>query len=133
MGNPAKPTRLAHQIVKNTRTSVEDNHHAFLYWEPARKAVIPVTAMNRRFRGPRGFVGALGFRVGRGNIAPAGRIAHTNARFRDEILRTLVIDDRVFSVSCTGVEVADMARLREQGWAAFPDREVCLPPPVFSD
>jgi hypothetical protein len=135
VGNPAKPKRLAHQVVKGTRTSVEDTHHAFLYWEPARKAVIPVTAMGGRGRGalPRGFIGALGFRIGRGNIAPAGRIRHTNAKFRDEILRTLVIDDRVFSISCTGVEAADMLRLREQGWAAFPDREVCLPPPVFSD
>jgi hypothetical protein len=134
VSNLKHPKRLASETVRGTRTSVEDTHLAFLYWPPTKLAVVPVTSARRgRKRGARRFVGAIGFKIGAGDIKRAGRIAHTASPFDDQIERSLIISGRVFTLSCTGVEVAGMRGLREQGWSPFPDPDVCAPPPVHPD
>jgi hypothetical protein len=129
VSNLKKPELLSSVAARGTRTSVEDTHKAFLYWPPARKAVVPVTGFTGvgRRRVP-GFVGALGFDVGAKKITRSGTITHGVIRF-DEIERSLVIDDRVYTLSCTSVEVAGMDRLSQLGAVTFPDPDICNPPP----
>jgi hypothetical protein len=135
VGNLDKPKLLASQAILGTRTNIEDTHHAFLYWEPTRRAVIPVRGnwVRRGSKVRRRFTGAIGFTIGKGKIRRAGRIAHTSASFEDPIERSLVVGGRIFTLSCTGVEVAGMGGMREQGWAPFPDPDVCRPEPINFD
>jgi uncharacterized secreted protein with C-terminal beta-propeller domain len=96
-------------------TEVEYDHHAFMWWEPAGLAVVPVQDGGYR----PGFVGAAAFRVDAdAGIKRAGRLSHGNG-WRAAIRRSLVIGDRLFTYSDRGVMAHDLDTLADLGWAQF--------------
>ncbi|HEX8074963.1 MAG TPA: beta-propeller domain-containing protein [Thermoleophilaceae bacterium] len=113
----AKPVRLHHRAIESDSSSeVEYDPHAFLYWAPSKLAVIPVEAFNRDHP----FIGAIGFHVDRSSgIGEAGRATHGSSDNRMPILRTLVVDGRLFTVSELGVEMDDLATLDERAFVPF--------------
>ena len=127
----ANPRRLAVQTIQGARTSIEETHHAFLYWPKTNFTLIPVDARMRHKASSR-FVGGIGFKVGEDSINRVGRVTHEGVRF-DELLRSLVVGDRVFTLSCTGIEAAEMDHLRQLSWTPFQDPDACLPSPFFFD
>ena len=72
-----RPTRLQTYAIGSAWSEAESDHHAFLWWEPSRLAVLPVQALTDK-----PFVGAVGFRVGRSGIVEAGRVTHAGEQWR---------------------------------------------------
>jgi hypothetical protein len=125
VSDPAKPSRIAsQQIGSGASSSAEFDHHAFLWWEPAKLAVLPVQIYNYDQQGSTTdqFSGAIGFHVDKGaGIAEAGRVSHpADNGYAPPIDRALVIGSRLFTVSSGGVEASDLGSFAGQGFAAFP-------------
>ena len=106
--DPARPKLLDRAAVPGW-TSAEQDHHAFLWWPPARRAVLPVDAYPSS--------GAVAFDVGAATVSEAGRVAHpapSEDHTPPPIGRSLVIADRLLTVSASGIatnRLADLAPL----------------------
>jgi hypothetical protein len=114
-------------------SEVEWDHHAFLYWAPRELAVLPLA----EYRDPEpSFIGAVGLRVNRAGIDEVGRIAHDwPSSYPVAIQRSVVVGDRIFTVSQLGVKASDLATFADRGRAEFPqarqpDPVVTPAPPV---
>ncbi len=126
------PTRLHQRALgSNSSSTVEYDHRAFLYWAPTRLAVLPVQAYGD---GPKGeyFSGALGFRLGRqSGIDQVGTVSHgDDGRYSAAISRSLVVGDKLFTLSDGGLQVNALDSLAPGDFVAFPqppERE--YPPP----
>lgn len=83
--DPSAPTRVAQTTIPGGSSEAEWDHRAFLWWEQADLAVIPVESYGDpgvRAGGPSGyagFSGAVGFTVdpSAGTVAERGRVSHT--------------------------------------------------------
>jgi Beta propeller domain len=115
LGHPKRVAR--HPIGANSYTPVENDHHAFLYWAPAQLAMLPTSIYGSE---QQYFEGAIGFRVKRDGIAEVGRIKHTAGQTVAPIGRSVVVGDRVFTVSGLGVKASALDTLDERGWVEFP-------------
>jgi uncharacterized secreted protein with C-terminal beta-propeller domain len=101
--DPANP-RLLHKVKLGLETSseAEYDHHAFLWWEPLRLAVVPVTDFDGDEPAQ-----AIGFRVDRtAGIAEAGRTSEAA-----DVLRTLVVGGRLFTLTGEGLHAYDLNTL----------------------
>ena len=131
VSNLRRPVLFHTHALGSSWSEAESDHHAFLWWGPSRLAVLPVQAYNEK-----PFVGAVGFRVGRGGIDEAGRVTHTGEASPGgagrvagtPIRRSLVVGDALYTVSETGVKATDLASFGEVGWAAFPVSTGSAPP-----
>jgi hypothetical protein len=124
------PARLAvASLGGNSSSDAEFDPHAFLYWQPLQLAVIPLQTF-----GDTGatFSGAVGFRVGAASLAEAGRVTHPSpspgtgpdASFTPPIGRSLVIGDRLYTLSYAGLAASRLDTLAPLAFAPFPQ-----PPP----
>jgi hypothetical protein len=120
VSDPSKPVRL-HQrrLAQNSSSDAEWDHHAFLYWAPRKLAVLPVNGYQRN--GP-AFLGAIGFQLDRdAGISEVGRISHDWAGSdAAAIERSVVVGERIFTVSPLGVKASDLATFADRGRAVFP-------------
>jgi uncharacterized secreted protein with C-terminal beta-propeller domain len=115
----ARPRRLHYRAVgpRGTSSEAEWDHHAFLYWPPAKLAVMPVS-----FYGAwkPGFDGAVGFRIGRDGIGEAGRIVHGDPHVAGaSVRRALVARGKLFTVSASGIAVSRLDTLAKLAWVPF--------------
>ena len=116
------PKRLAQaSLGENSSTSAEFDPHAFLFWKPAGLAVIPLSVY-----GPTGetFNGAVGFKVGAATLGEVGRIAHPavqrSGEYAPPIARSLVIGDKLYTLSYEGLQANRLDTLAPLAFAAFP-------------
>ncbi|MEY2516137.1 MAG: hypothetical protein QOJ89_3495, partial [bacterium] len=117
--NPVR--RAQASLGTNSSTTAEFDPHAFLYWDPTRLAVIPLTIYGQD--GSQGFDGAIGFRVGTASLAEAGRVTHPpvdGSTATPEIARSLVIDDKLYTLSYAGLGASRLDNLAPLSFAAFP-------------
>ena len=123
VGDPAAPTKLAGAVLASATSSAEQDHHAFLYWPATGLVVAPV----RSYGGGRGpipvtaapqerFVGAVAFRVADNSVTEAGRITHPGSTPID---RSLVVGDRLLTLSTVGIAANDLKSLEDQGFVPF--------------
>jgi beta propeller domain-containing protein len=103
VADPAAP-KLVARTTLDSSSEAEYDHHAFLYWPATRLAVLPIGT------------GAAGFRIDPGGLAGVGRIG---AADQAPVRRALVIGDRLFTVSGTGVLASDLGTLARQAFVAF--------------
>ena len=122
VADPANPTRLDQYAVGGSSSSpAEYDHHAFLWWGPSALAVMPLQV----YSNGEGFAGAIGLRAGRAKgVEEAGRITHPEtdaggARFSPQIERALVVGDRVFTISGTGIKSSRLDTLGDVAFARF--------------
>jgi len=110
------PTRLASAgFGRGSSSEVEYDHHAFLYSESERLVVIPLEV----WRPDEEFAGAVAFRIDpAGGFEAPVRLSHGES-WRSAIRRSLVLGDRLFTVSSRGVMAHDLATLEGRGWAEF--------------
>ena len=119
VSNLARPARLAQASLgsRYSGSEVEWDHHAFLWWPATRLAVLPIDSD--------GFSGAAGFTVSRaGGIALLGQIAHAAGgrdAFAPAVRRSVVVGDRLFTISELGAKASTLAGLADAGWVAFPE------------
>jgi uncharacterized secreted protein with C-terminal beta-propeller domain len=113
VSDPSNPVRLHQAVVADSSSSAEFDHHAFLWWAPRELAVIPLaTYANGDF-----FDGAIGFHVRRAaGIAEAGRASHAGGA---PVLRSFVVQGKLFTVSDAGLEANSLDDLAEQAWLPF--------------
>jgi uncharacterized secreted protein with C-terminal beta-propeller domain len=117
VSDPARPARLQQARLGDrwSHSAAEWDHHAFLWWPPAKLAVLPIDS--------EGFSGAAGFSVDRaGGIAEVGRVSHdeAGARRAPSISRAVVVGPRLFTISDSGVKASGLNSFAAAGWAAFP-------------
>jgi uncharacterized secreted protein with C-terminal beta-propeller domain len=128
------PKRLAQaSLGASSSTTAEFDPHAFLYWKPASLAVIPLQVYSS-VEGGASFDGAVGFKVGAASLAQAGRVAHppTAGAGSDtpSIARSLVIGDKLYTLSYAGLQANRLDTLAPLAFAAFPQPPQVQPPPV---
>ena len=110
VSDPAAP-RLLHRagLGGSTSSDVEFDHHAFLWWAPKRLAVVPVSDANGSA------AQAVAFRVDRNaGIGVAGRTVE-----RADVLRTLVVGGRLFTLTGEGLHAYDLDTLAPGPFTAF--------------
>jgi hypothetical protein len=103
VSDPAAP-KLVGRATLAQSSEAEYDHHAFLYWPATRLAVLPLDT------------GAAAFRIDPGGLADRGRIG---AGDQAPVRRSVVIGDRLFTVSGDGVLVSDLGTLARQGFVGF--------------
>jgi len=121
VSDPAKPKRLSVRTLGIYGTSeVEQDHHAFLYWSPKRLMVIPATIVYTSDYKSQ-FVGALALTVSRsGGLGVPERLTHAKRLHVPEVFqgirRSLVIGDRLVTISDDGVLFSDLDSLADLTW-----------------
>jgi uncharacterized secreted protein with C-terminal beta-propeller domain len=135
VSDPKKPTRISNKVVGNgSSSSVEFDPHAFLWWDPSKLAVLPVSIYNYDQNGKGDtFSGAIGFHATKaGGVTEAGRASHPKDQYgySAAISRSLVVGDRLFTVSDAGVLSSDLATFAEGGFAPFPAPQHVNPAPA---
>jgi hypothetical protein len=122
--------RLEHRVTFDGGSSeVAYDHHAFLWWQPRDLAVLPVQtyehgdspscAPDQPCPGGAAYArpkaDAVGLTVRPAGIAEAGRVAHDGAVVR----RSIVIGDRLITVSDAGVKASSLDTWADSGFAPF--------------
>lgn len=125
VSDPAKPARISNALVGNgSSSSVEFDPHAFLWWDPLKLAVLPVQVYDYQDgQSPKSFIGAIGFHATKADgVAEAGRASQPadSYGYTPPILRTLVVGQRLFSVSAAGALASDLSTFADRGFVAFP-------------
>jgi hypothetical protein len=121
IANPAAPAKLAGAVLPNASSNAEYDHHAFLYWAATGLVVAPVQAYgDAPFPGATGvaqpFVGVVAFQVGDKSVKEAGRVTHPG---QTPIERTLVVGDRLLTLSRVGVATNNLTSMADGGFLAF--------------
>jgi uncharacterized secreted protein with C-terminal beta-propeller domain len=126
VADPADPRRIDQfTLSEGSSSQVEYDHHAFLYWEQTGLAMVPVQQWWWDGERESVFLGAVGLTVDdRGNLGEIARLVHPGGEdkygdYRAQILRSLVIDDRVYTVSAKGIMSSDLDTLEEASWLQF--------------
>jgi hypothetical protein len=115
VANPRAPARLhQHALDAGSSSAVEWDHRAFLFWSATGLTVVPYERWNERTDEYE--AGAVALRAGAEGIAPLGRIAHPGRDFDKQIRRSVVVGDRLFTVSESGVMVAPLATPVNGSW-----------------
>ena len=118
------PKRLdTYTLSEGTNSQVEYDHHAFLYWEGL--AMIPVQQWWWDDKGEEVFMGAVGLSVeDDGELTEVARVVHPGGErkggdWRAQILRSVAVDDSVYSISSKGIMKSTLDTLDEQAWLDF--------------
>lgn len=118
--------RLERRVTfDNGSSEVAYDHHAFLWWQPRELAVLPVESYEDpppcAPEQPCSFApyeleaDAVGLTVRPDGIAEAGRVDHGSAVVR----RSIVIGDRLLTLSDAGVKASSLDTWGDAGFAAF--------------
>jgi uncharacterized secreted protein with C-terminal beta-propeller domain len=125
VSDPAHPARLSNKLVGNgSSSSVEFDPHAFLWWDPLKLAVLPVQIYGDTSST---FTGAIGFHATKADgVTEAGRASHPadSNGYSAPITRSLVVGQRLFTISEAGALASDLATFADRGFVQFP-----VPPP----
>jgi hypothetical protein len=129
VSDPANPKLLAKALVGTGSSSqVTYDHHAFLYWPATSLAVLPIQIYGAVQSVPPGataasgtFTGAIGYKVTSAGITEVGRAVQDTVNGQTpQIERSLVIGDRLFTISAQGVMASSLDSLARQAFVAFP-------------
>lgn len=118
------PERVdTYTLSEGTNSQVEYDHHAFLFWDGL--AVVPVQQWRWDDKTEEVFMGAVGLRVdGDGSLAGAGEVVHPggdgkNWDGRSQILRSIVIDGSLYTISHKGLMKSSLDGLDEEAWLGW--------------
>ena len=123
VSDPAAPKQLDKVVFKQATSPVEHDHHAFLWWEPSKLAVVPINQYQNALGGERG--SAVGFRFADDQIREVGRASHLSHSGGNQdwvlstISRSLVVGEELYTLSHNGVLASDLGSFAERGWLSF--------------
>ena len=107
--DPARPVRIANQVFEQAHSPAEHDHHAFLWWAPAGRLVVPVHRSD----------GVLRSRVLVVDVDPAKGFTAVNYLEHAGVQRSMVSGPRLLTLSDTGLMTYDLASLAQQAWLAW--------------
>ncbi len=113
----AHPKRTQHVVYGNGSSDAEFDPHAFLWWAPTRTAVLPLQISEPTGAGS--FVGAIGLKVAADGIGELGRVVHGSGDTVAPIARSLVIGDRLYTLSSLGLQASRLDTLAPVAFVAF--------------
>ncbi len=125
VSDPASPTRLDQiTLSEGSSSQVEYDHHAFLYWEPTGLAMVPVQQWFWDEDKDDVFFGAVGFELDGADLSEVRRFAHPGGEsqewdWRAQITRSIVIGDKLYTISNKGIMSSDLATLDELSFLGF--------------
>jgi uncharacterized secreted protein with C-terminal beta-propeller domain len=128
VSDPAKPTRIQNYTFDNGYSSVEWDHHAFLYWPQTGLTVIPVSAYtwDEKTQTESGFVGAIALEVTEDGINEIGRITQGTKTGEADMYwwgptidRSLVIGDSLYTYSADGLLQSDLETVEPGTFVGF--------------
>lgn len=139
VSEPADPVRIRqYTFAEFARSEAEFDHHAFLYCPPTGMAVIPIGWWDYRTGDDTwvSFNEAVALSVGPEGIEELGRIRQEidqNSDYEElfgydlhsymdsiPVVRSLVVDDAIFTLSWLGLQGSDFDSLSETYWIRFP-------------
>jgi uncharacterized secreted protein with C-terminal beta-propeller domain len=116
----AHPKRLQHVVYGTGSSDAEYDHHAFLWWGPAGLALLPLQLPPA---GPDGstsaFTGAVGLHVAADGIREIGRVRHGSDQELAPIGRSLIVGDRVYTLSYLGLGASRLDTLARVAFVPF--------------
>jgi Beta propeller domain len=115
VSNMAAPREVTNLQFANGTTSVENEPHAFLFWAPKKLVVMPLQTYQPMFSG------AVGVHVEPNGLSEVGRITH-KVDARPELApveRSLVIGDKLYSLSYLGLSTSSVDTLGALSYTAF--------------
>ncbi len=117
----AHPKRTQHVVYGNGSSGAEFDPHAFLWWAPTKLAVLPLQTYDPSGDGGQGtsFVGAIGLKVAADGIGELGRVVHGSADTVAPIARSLVIGDRLYTLSSLGLQASRLDTMAPVAFVAF--------------
>ena len=123
MSDPANPARVQNaQLAQGSNSTAEYDHHAFLYWPKTKLALVPVSIYD--YPSGSAFSGAIGFTVDpKDGIDELGRIQHpvpSGWNVAPGIDRSVVVGNRVLTISTEGTASNDLNSLGAAGFVGFP-------------
>jgi uncharacterized secreted protein with C-terminal beta-propeller domain len=107
VADPTQPTRVARYTVPGGYTDAEFDPHAFLYWQPTGLLVVPVVTPGGSITNA-DLADALALRLSGASITPGGKVTGPPG---EQIRRSLVIGDVLWTISDTTMSVYSMDRL----------------------
>lgn len=117
VSNPDAPRRVQNLTLPDGWSEAENDHHAFLYWAPTGLAMVPVNS----YAGGRPQSEAVGVKISKDGITRIRTISHP--KDADDMVptlrRSMVIGDRVFTLSDGGVGASRLDNLSPLGFTAF--------------
>lgn len=134
LANPVRTHQF--KLPRTSRTEVEFNHRAFLYWPQTGLAVLPVGWWGYREGSGEweSYHGAIALEVGPDGIEQLGTVEHeydkqdlagVSGAYRwphAPIRRSLVIGQTLFTLSDAGLKGSDLGSLSDSSWTRFPLR-----------
>lgn len=132
VSDPSRPVRLHRRLLgsEGSSTQAEFDPHAFLWWGPASTAVLPLQDYPSSGGGSP-FAGAVGLRARKTQgIEEIGRVSHGNDPYPAAIQRSLVVGDRLYTLSDRGVASSRLSSLAPLGFLAFPVPPAPPPQPL---
>jgi hypothetical protein len=122
VGDLNNPVRVHQMTLGEGWSEAEYDHHAFMYWQPENLVVLPISAWNEA--DDEYFMGAMALRVDvEEGIEHIVNLQHgEQAQSWDEQTmprRSVVIEDRLFTVSEQGLLTNALGDFSELGWTEF--------------
>ncbi len=116
VSNFAAPREVAQLQFPFSASAVENDPHAFLFWPKSNLVVMPLQSY-----GTTPFLGAVGVRVAPNALTEAGRVEHrSDARNESATIeRSLVIGDKLYTLSWLGLASSNLDNLGTVGYTAF--------------
>ena len=99
----AHPRRVQQLVFGSASSAAEFDPHAFLWWAPTKTAVLPLTMD--------GFSGAVGVRADARTLAEIGRVSPGTTTDPVPVARSLVIGDRLYTLSYAGLQASRLDTL----------------------
>jgi uncharacterized secreted protein with C-terminal beta-propeller domain len=116
--HPAR--RAVASLGASSSSGAEFDPHAFLFWKPSDLAVIPLQTFGSAGQT---FGGAVGFRLGPSSLTEVGRVTHPSPAsdgFAPPIGRSLVVGERLYTLSYAGLAANRLDTLAPVAFAPFP-------------
>lgn len=115
--DPAHPVRTDNKVFEYSSSSAQGDHHAFLWWAPAGRLVLPF----QEHEGGRPFAGAIVVDVDPAKgFGAVNRLTHEDRAGRNgydwTIHRALVVGPQLLTLSESGLLTNDLGTLAERAW-----------------
>lgn len=116
--DPAAPTRLANKVLGPGSFAAEFDPHAFLWWAPTSLAVLPYDGWNSKtYYRDAAAVGITATKAA--GLNEVGRITHGPEWDRGRIVRSVIVANRIITVSELGIGTSALDGLSAQDFQGF--------------